>query len=212
MENDLNTAIDRLSPEECRVRPWIAVDGDGTHRLDYPLTPESLVFDVGGFRGDWAAAIYERHGCQIEIFEPVDRFVRILEKRFAGNDRIVIHPFGLGGTPREVPIDIDEASSSIFKAGHRVQRIRLSAGGDAIAAAGRTVDLVKINVEGAEFELLDHLIDSGAIARIVDLQVQFHIFFTDASAERQRLQGRLSATHTLTYNYPWIWENWRLRN
>ena len=78
-------------------------------------------------------------------------------------------------------------------------------------ARHKKIDLMKINIEGSEYELLEHLIESGCIKKITDIQVQFHNFVPNAPEKRSELHKKLSRTHYMTYNYPWIWENWRLK-
>jgi hypothetical protein len=72
-----------------------------------------------------------------------------------------------------------------------------------------SVDLVKINIEGGEYDLLDHLIAEGLIERIRDVQVQFHDFVPGAEARRAAIRHGLEATHVVTYDEPFVWENWR---
>ena len=38
---------------------WVEDKGDETLRLDYSLTEDSIVFDLGGYRGDFAEAIHK---------------------------------------------------------------------------------------------------------------------------------------------------------
>jgi len=45
-ENELNEI------QRKRVIPWFAVNGDQTLRLNYDLDANSLVFDLGGYKGD----------------------------------------------------------------------------------------------------------------------------------------------------------------
>ncbi len=40
------------------IGKWRKANGDGTLRLNYPLTPDSVVFDLGGYVGDWAQQIH----------------------------------------------------------------------------------------------------------------------------------------------------------
>jgi hypothetical protein len=73
-----------------RPRPhdaWIADRGDQTLRLDYDLTEESVVVDVGGFMGDWSEAIEERYHPAIHIFEPVSQYREEIRRRFRGSRR-----------------------------------------------------------------------------------------------------------------------------
>lgn len=66
------------------------------------------------------------------------------------------------------------------------------------------VDLGKINIEGAEYELLEHLSSTGR-----DVQVQFHDFVPLAAERMARIQSGLGRTHRPTYQYRFVWENWR---
>ena len=77
--------------------------------------------------------------------------------------------------------------------------------------AGRTVDLMKVNIEGGEYELLEHLIAKGLVPRIRNIQVQFHEDVIPRAARRmERIQSSLAKTHHLTWQERFIWENWEL--
>jgi hypothetical protein len=59
---------------ERRVRGWYADPTHVTRLTDFDLNAESLVLDVGGYRGDWALEILCKYGSRIEVFEPVPEF------------------------------------------------------------------------------------------------------------------------------------------
>jgi len=209
--NHLNKPLEQLTPEECRVKPWFAIDGDKNLRLDYPLSPGSVVYDVGGYEGEWTEAIYARYKCHIEVFEPVARFAAKLEARFDGNKKIGVHSFGLSGKTRTDFIYLDNASSSTIKTGDKKEQIKLVQAKEFIDKNSGKIELMKINIEGGEYELLEHLINSRLTMNIKNIQVQFHIFVKDSANKRTLLHNKLSKTHNMTYCYPWIWENWRLK-
>ena len=71
------------------------------------------------------------------------------------------------------------------------------------------IDLMKMNIEGGEYDLLDHLIETGFIRNIENIQVQFHDFVPEAKQRMMKIQKELSKTHRLTYQYIFVWENWR---
>ena len=56
---------------------------------------------------------------------------------------------------------------------------------------------------------MEFIIQSDIIHSIVDIQVQFHDFIPNAQERRRAIQEALSATHELTYQYEFVWENWR---
>lgn len=74
------------------------------------------------------------------------------------------------------------------------------------------IDLIKINIEGGEYDLLEHLLDANFVEQIENLQIQFHDFVENASARMKKIQNRLEKTHYLTYHYPFVWDNWTLKN
>jgi hypothetical protein len=48
-------------------RLWLAAEGDDTLRIDYPLAPTLVVFDVGGYQGDFTARMRARYGCRVHL-------------------------------------------------------------------------------------------------------------------------------------------------
>ena len=183
--------------------------GDETHRLDYPIAPTDTVLDLGGFRGEWAAAIYNRYQPTIHVFEPVAGFAQQLRERFAGKDKIHVHQLALGAHDRKLAIHLDGIASSVCVGDGAVEEITERPFADWYREAGLgRIALAKINIEGGEYELLEHLIDTGLIKSIDNVQVQFHDFVPDALERMRALQEKLSATHDCTYQYHFIWENW----
>ena len=71
-------------------------------------------------------------------------------------------------------------------------------------------DLI-VNIEGAEYELLEDLIRSNFISAIRMLQVQFHDFVDDAEPRMQAIQELLAGTHELTMQHRFVWENWKIQ-
>lgn len=192
------------------IAAWHRDRGDETLRLDYPLDAGSVVLDVGGFRGQWAREIHARFGCEVHVFEPVPQFAEEIRGRFADHPKIQVHGFGLSAVSGRRRFSVDGDASSAF----RPSKVEIEVEMQDVASwlAGNGIDeahLMKINVEGAEFELIERLLDSGWIHRIRDLQVQFHPFVERARARRREIQGRLALTHRLIYEYPFVWESWR---
>lgn len=71
------------------------------------------------------------------------------------------------------------------------------------------IAVCKINIEGGEYLLLDHIIETGCIEKIRNLQVQFHVIEgQDYKQYYELLAKRLSFTHELSWRYPYCWENW----
>ncbi len=195
------------------MRAWVALDGDATLRLDYPLTADSTVLDVGGYEGQWASDIFGKYGCRVAIFEPWPAFAQQIEDRFRGNPSVTVHPFGLGAHSRVERLFGRGDSTSAFRRGNHDESelLPIRALAETWEELGlSTVDLMKVNIEGGEYELLDALITTGLVTRVRDLQVQFHRIVPNAKRRCRWLQGRLATTHRQTYAIPFVWENWTL--
>jgi FkbM family methyltransferase len=197
-----------------RVAAWRDVDGDRTLRFEYPLSSESLVFDVGGFHGDWTAELVARFLCRVEIFEPVSNFANQLEHRFSGNDRVNVNRFGLSAATGTADLDLRGESSSMVVRWHAadteaVQIVDIAAYMDGLG--DRDVDLMKINIEGAEYDLLDRVLALGLADRFRFLQIQFHDDVENAHDRMRTIQAGLAATHEPAWQYPFIWESWERR-
>jgi len=207
-------AVVRITTPTPELREWRRIDGDRRLRLEYDLDAESVVFDVGGFAGQWASDIVAMYGCRVEVFEPVPDYAADIEHRFARNPLVTVHASGLASESGTVTLELSGDASSHARAGSgdATLTVALESVEEAMDAMpdGR-VDLMKINIEGAEYDLVDHLISSGLIARIRELQVQFHLFVPDARPRLDALRRGLTATHEPTYQYDFLWENWRRR-
>lgn len=199
-----------LDPQRDIHAAWLEADGDRTLRLDYPLSKNDVVLDVGGFGGQWASDIYARYRCKVHVFEPVPRFAQRIAERFACNPDITVHSIGLGATEEIGTVSVSGDASSFFRAGTSKERVPVVAMKDWCESHDiGEIALIKINIEGGEYPLLDHIIDTGLIKRIRELQIQFHDFVPDAQSHMQEIQRRLLETHRPTWQYRYIWENWK---
>lgn len=195
---------------------WYKDGSEKKLRYEYPLNQDSVVIDVGGYEGDFASELFSRYLSTIFVFEPVKKYVNHLNERFAGNHSIKVIPYGLGAKNESIKINVmDEASSynrteSIHKKGVEEDILIMDVVDFFNTYAIGKVDLIKINIEGGEYDLLDKMIDYGYIKKCKNLQIQFHDFYPDFQKRYDRIKQELSKTHHLTYNYPFVWENWRI--
>ena len=192
--NELNRLLDTLPPFH------------ESDRYDYKLTPDSLVWDVGGFKGDFAVEVFRRYGCNIVCFEPV--FHTELAKRLrALGPRVKVFPHGLGRSNRtevwNVRGDSTGAFSPLDERGKEEVAIR-----DIEELLVADVGLMKLNVEGMEFEILETLFQRGLLTRFKNIQVQFHDCAIQAKERYASLQRLLARTHHLTLYAGWVWQSW----
>lgn len=207
----MTDAVD--DPIHHRIRDWFAMRGDQTLRSDFNLSPTSVVLDIGGFHGDYAAEIHQRTGATVHIFEPIPAFADTIAERFTGNPKIHLHRFGLGAEDGTLTFSQVGDATSAFREGGEQTTAPVRSIARVIAELKlREIHLLTINAEGAEYEILNALIKANLIGQVRELQVQFHDVIPDAQAEMMAIRRKLAATHFPTYMFGFVWENWRARD
>ena len=182
--------------KQYNIRKWYRKRGDEVLRIEYNLNSESVVFDLGGYIGDFTEQMFKKYSCSIYLFEPVKELYDICASRFAGNDKIKCYNFGWSSTDGNYFISNKGSSSSIIgnvTSGECVSIVDISRYLDENTVDN--IDLIKINIEGGEYDVLGRLIETGAIKKCRYLQIQFHDFVENAVEKRNDLRERLSLTH-----------------
>ena len=198
--------------QKIRVRKWRKMALNEELLFQFDLANGSTIFDVGGHKGEWARKIATRYDCTLYIFETVEEFVNYIKDIFQNNLKVQVFPFGLAGHTREAVISKLEFSSSVFREGKEKERIELK---DVVAVMKeipiKDIQLMKINIEGGEYELLERLVETGDINRIDNLLVQFHSFVPNAKSRMQEIKQQLMKTHSPVFQCEFVWEHWRKR-
>lgn len=194
------------------VHKWFKIRGDENLRINYDLNEKSLVFDVGGYMGDFTYEINKKYNCNIYVFEPLPEFYKIIKERFKKSKNIKSFNFGLSRDDNKTSLFIDDNASSVYKKTGAERIIYLKSISEFIKTKNIVcINLLKLNIEGGEFEILESLIELKLITKISNLQIQFHDFVPNAIKRRELIRKNLSLTHKLTYDYYFVWENWILK-
>jgi FkbM family methyltransferase len=187
--------------------------GEINLRYKYNLNENSIVVDLGGYQGQWASDIFSRYQSYIYIFEPVKSFYTYIEQRFKLNNKINVYNYGIGNSNRKESFSVSGDSSSLYSDSKNHETVNII---DFVSFLNvnsiKYIDLIKINIEGGEYEVLEALINSGYVVNIKNLQIQFHNVFPNAEERMLKIQNQLSKTHKLTYQYVFVWENWEIIN
>jgi FkbM family methyltransferase len=157
------------------------------HTFKDILNHESVVLDLGGWRGNFAAQINAKYGCEVHVFEPNQKQIVILNDRFADNEKIHVHPYAVGGVDEYVkfypsPEDYpgQEKGSSLLSASPYVDDAfaydvtKLSLASAAKKMGIDSFDLIKMDIEGGEFELFDDVDSVNFLKSAKMLTVEFH--------------------------------------
>jgi FkbM family methyltransferase len=189
---------------------WFNDGGDIKYRYDYDLNSKSLVFDVGGYEGNFSQKIIDKFSCKVFIFEPMKSYYNLIEKRFSTNDNVILYNFGLSKLTEDIKIFHSDDASSMFKESESYEIINVKNITDFIKESNISkIDLLKLNIEGSEYDVLEKLIEDDLIGIIDNIQVQFHSFIDNCVYRRDNIRKHLRETHYETYCYDFVWENWK---
>ena len=173
------------------------------------LSTDSVVIEVGGYQGAYVAAIIERYGCTVHVFEPVDDFYAQLCQRFGTDPRIRLHPYGLDAVDATTTFQLAADATGGSSSGGRTVPVQLRAVATVINELPPSVDVMTINIEGAEYEVLRAMAEAGILSRVQRLHVQFHDVGTSTSTSLEECRALLSATHQQAWCFDMVWECWQ---
>lgn len=177
------------------------------------INSQSIVFDVGGDTGVWAMEIYEKYKPKLFIFEPNMESITELKKNFSGTDSQIFN-FGLGSKNTQVLLSANGMGSSIFEVSPGYDEakkfeIKIKDINDVFKElALNEIDLIKINIEGGEYDLVPRIIETGIINKCRIIRIQFHDWIPDAFTMRKKIVKQLAKTHDVEWSYPMVWESW----
>ena len=204
-------------PSEVNKIKWYNDQVEYELRYNYDLNENSVVIDVGGYKGEFASYLFARYQCKLFVFEPVKKYYTLLQNTFKNNQNIKIFPYGLGHKKEDIQITVMEEASSYNRTASKhktgdLEKIQIEDIKTFIQQHNISkIDLIKINIEGAEYDLLDRMIKLDILKNCKNLQIQFHDFYPDYEKRYAKITTELSRSHKLTYRYPFVWENWQMK-
>lgn len=154
---------------------WFDVRGDETLALDWQLNEDSLVWEIGGYKGRWAWQIREKFHCHITVFEPQDWAYRKLLEKFYGVYKVKVYPFGIWTKYGSLPLgSYFTDGASLFSEKEPRNDCLFLDYPSAFAVDSGQIDVGLMNIEGGEYVLIPEFVKSGHINRFENFWCQFH--------------------------------------
>jgi FkbM family methyltransferase len=150
-------------------------------------TGEEISFDL---------ALIERFGCEVYAFDPVPRAAAYVAQAAAGESRHHFSPVGLWSSDTTLTFHAPTQASFVSHSATNIQDTEA-----AFEAEVRSVtslmseldhdrlDLLKISAEGAEFEILDHVLSAGLNVRVLCVEFAQPAILERVVEYGRRLQG-----------------------
>lgn len=189
---------------------WFLMDRE---RLKYSntLNPTGLVVDIGAYLGDFTAKLSDLNpDMSFKLYEPIPEFSKKCLTKFSTNKNVEVFPFAVTADGRELHLHIDGPRTKIDISQEHLVCSSLSVT-DVFRELAQ-VELLKMNIEGAEYECLFSLIESGDIYKINYLLIQFHDFKSSDVENYSNLIHFLEKDFVNLFRYKWIWEMWKIKS
>jgi hypothetical protein len=148
-----------MSSINANVLGLCEVDGFCPWKL-FNLNENSFVVDLGSFRGDFSSYIFETYNCRVDAYDPMQINERVSHPKF----KFMRMPVFDGN---DVYFENKGAGSHIMRdRGEPMQSV------DIRQITKQHIDLMKVNIEGAEIVVLS-LADLNNVDQLL---VEFHLF------------------------------------
>ncbi len=173
-----------------------------------PLRGDKAVV-LGGYLGESSIRL-ARLGYSVIAFEPVKDFADAILRR-ARKEAVNIEVVVAAALDHNRGVDLfiqgDETTLALgdSKSDLRVASVDFA---DWLNSQGEEIRLMEVNIEGAEFALLNLVIESGSIRRLNSIYIQFHNVQPQSSDEAEEIRSKLEVTHRQVWSFDWVWEKW----
>lgn len=174
-------------------------------RYEYPLSEQSLVIDLGAYKGTFSAEISRRYNCRVKAYEPIYEFYTVAKEVLKPYPKVHLFNNGVASVGANAIFGVKGDMTGSFTTSDHNENVSLIAIDEVLT---EHCDLLKINIEGGEYDLLDYMIHVGLVGLCRNIQVQFHGNIPGAEQRRLANRNGLLRTHKLTYDFPFCWENY----
>lgn len=181
------------------------------------LSERGLFIDCGANVGDVTAAAL-RYGMRVIAFEPDRLALAVLEKRFSGDDRVTIIPKALGNSDRIAEFFQKPSASNNIGSTRSSSLFSTRYSNDKPVYDVSVVDIVKflrglnekilvlkMDIEGAEAECLEAILDARLHESIGRILVETHERFSpELSLKISKIRSRVADEGINNINLDWV--------
>ena len=168
------------------VNQRLSLEFHGSDYGGWPIVSESLshdsvVVDIGlGEDISFSESLIRKYKCHVYGFDPTPKSIDYVRKRLTPS--FSLFEFGVAATGGEatfyLPNKVEHVSGSLFstaQVGQRKITVPLISMDDVPKMIGtRKIDLLKLDIEGAEFDLLDAPAFSEVVCQTNQICIEFH--------------------------------------
>lgn len=177
--------------------------------FDIKLKQEGLVLDIGSYLGEYTERVLGKNPkMTFWLYEPIPSYFNACVNKFKNRENVVVYQTAVSADGRDFQMHIDglrsRQGSAASSEGVPVDSISIQEIFDSVSE----IELLKMNIEGMEYECLEQLIHSNSLIKSKYLLIQFHNFEKESKDRRNALRMDIERDFNNIYTFEWIWELW----
>jgi FkbM family methyltransferase len=194
------------------------------------LNSDSLVVDIGCYDSTWLHKMHSRYSCRCIGVEPLVDKYNIGKNRdsFINNEKVRLFNYGISVDPlheKGVTLkgkadgtkiyptserNLDDCISSLIKTysctKQDIEIVDMKHAKNFFEEIGSPIDVLTINIEGAEYELVPFMISNHLLENVKCIQIQFHPIDVDSKEKMCKIISDLkSFGYKQKFNYEFVW-------
>lgn len=177
------------------------------------LDRESRILIVGGYKGNSTYEYRIRYDCNVIALEPIKSYFDFLNKRFVSDSKVTTKNLALATESGQLKINVNADSTGFYETsdGSVFETITCVGVSEFFTPPSEKFDLIEMNIEGAEYEVLDSLLQLNLQSHINTFLIQFHKNVPEFEMKREKIRSRLERSHEQVFCYDYVWERWDLK-
>lgn len=185
----------------CRSH-WFGNDYGGFYACPDFLNQNSIVYSFGiGEDISFSRSLIEKYNCKVYGFDPTPKSIHWVHKQ-QKPERFQFFDYGIdrvsGLTNFHLPKNPDYVSGSIIEQSNVLSdqyiQVKMKSLSDIVKDLGhQMINILKLDIEGAEYDVLDNVMDSGII--IDQILVEFHDRYVANGKEKTKNVIKMMSRH-----------------
>lgn len=180
-------------------------------KLKYEMNFKSngLILDIGSYLGEYTKKLIDRNpGMTFWLYEPIPEYYHACLIRFKDSKNVSVNQKAVSADGRNIQMQIDGLRSRQEFNTKDEAPTYASISIQEIFDSVSEIELLKLNIEGMEYECLDQLILSNSLIKASYLLIQFHNFDSEAEKKRDLVVNAIEEDFSNVFTYKWMWELW----
>lgn len=192
---------------EIQTKEYLQFISDGGDELIFKniiLNDNSVTIDGGGFDGEFTDEILKKNCQNIYIYEPDPDFFKNLIRKYQLNNKVKILNLALFDKDKKMNLSENSNASSIMESTNKGRIINAVDVYNEFKKFEK-IDLFKLNIEGAEYDVLLRLIEKNELNKVKYLLVQFHKEHDLAEVKYNNILPKITKEFDVIFNYKYVW-------